>query len=536
MWIKNIAQSMQEYKFSIFLMVVLIIVALMPINFALSKPIILGAISVFFLFSILVFNRFYGLVVFLFSVFIAFDAYFAYAFSSYINMGFFASMMETNANEARSMLATACLPALVIFTLLTTLFFLSAKELRKGKIKCKYLLITYFLTLVLIGIVYSVGYRREALGRYVEEYPILTFHNLVYTYTPLLYGDIASAVAYYDDIRRFKNFKSATNRPLPNGVEQAEEKDTPRTIMMIVGESAYKGNMSLYGYSEPTTPFLDSLKNNTTDTILNYYEGIAGANITRNALRLMMSFATPHQMDLFYKNKSLIDMAEDAGYETVWISNQGHSSLEETYIGYLSSSTDTAYFHTETFFKSNDLELLPAFKELLQPDKKQFIVLHLVGSHADYKDRYDEIDAKAINSANKDYQDYDRSIHHTDRFLREVYKIVEPKDDFLIYYTSDHGEEPGIGHGFKGDIRQFDVPMVFINHSSAPIDSILNRYIDSKTNKISNTNSPYFIGEVMGYHVQDSIIDQVKNSGMYVFGADNSVEYYGDITLPQNQK
>lgn len=529
MYAKNLTQLFKSYTFSIILVLVLIAIALKPIDFALSKPIIIGSISVFFLYSLFAFSRLYVVAAFLFTIFISFDAYLAYAFSSYMNIGIFASIIETNPAEAKSMLGAIWLPALIIFTILFSLFFLSARELKKGEIPYKYFCYSFGISMLLIAAIYKFGYDREVLSRYTKEYPVLVFYNLAYTYTPMLYGDFAAAMAYYDDKKRFDNFKSPSEKSLPQGVDWVGNIDSPQKVVMVVGESALRDHMSLYGYSEPTTPFFDSLYQ-ANPLKLTYYNGIAAANITRNALRLLMSFATPHQMDLFFEHKSLLDMAKDAGYQTLWISDQGHSSLDDTYIGYLSAGADTTYYHTDTYFASNDLDLLPSIKELIEEGKKQFVVLHIVGSHADYKDRYDEFDAQQINSVNKEYTDYDRSIHHTDRFLREVYKILERQsDNFLMYYVSDHGEEPGVGHGVRRDNRQFDVPMVFINHSSQNIDSIVSKYVDVQSSLLSSSNTSYILGELMGYMVQDSLIEDLIKEGMYVFHSDHSVEHYQHI-------
>lgn len=526
MFFKNLTLLLKNYIFSIILIFVLIAIALRPIDFAFSKPIVLGAISVFFLYSLFVFNRLYIVAVALFTILISFDTYLAYAFSSYMNIGIFASLIETNLSEAKSMLRTIWLPALIVFSVLFSLFLLSARELRRGQIPYKYFCCSFGFILLLIAVIYKFGYDREELNRYTKEYPVLIFHNLVYTYTPLLYGNFATAVAYYDDKKRFDNFKSSSEKSLPKGIKWDGKVASPQKIVMIVGESALRDHMSLYGYSEPTTPFFDSLSQ-AEPLKLVHYNGISGANITRNALRLLMSFATPHEMDLFFEHKSLLDMAKKAGYQTLWISDQGHSSLDDTYIGYLAAGADTSYYHTATYFASDDLDLLPSIKELIEADRRQFVVLHIVGSHADYKDRYDAVDAQQINSSNKQYRDYDRSIHHTDRFLHEVYKILEEQgDDFLMYYVSDHGEEPGVGHGVRRDNRQFDVPMVFVNHSDLNIDSIVSKYIDNQSRLLSSSNTPYILGELMGYTVKDHVIENVIDKAMYVFHSDHSVEHY----------
>lgn len=528
MFYQNFIQKLIHYKFSILLLILLILIALQPIDFALSKPITLGAISVFLMFCVLTFNRFYIIFIFLFTTLISFDAYFAYAFSSHINIGFMSSIMETNFSEAKSMLSQAWLPALLIFILLFILFYQSAQELKSGTLTFRYFIIAYLTSLLLIAAVYKTGYDREALHRFRNEYPMLIYNNLAYTYTPMVYGDIFSIFASYDDQKRFKNFKSSTNKPLAKGIKWNNDQHAPQKIFLVIGESAYRGHHSLYGYDQPTTPFLDSLLHANKQT-LSFYNGIAGANITRNAMRLIMSSATAHQLEFFYKEKNLIDMAKDAGYKTTWISNQGNTSLDETYIGYLAASADTTLFLTKTYFQSNDLNILPTVEEELKTDDKQLIVIHLVGSHQNYKDRFDLEDTKKINTQNEILKDYDCSIHHTDRFMRKLSKIVQSQESYLIYYTSDHGEEPGKGHGFRGNRYQFDVPLLTISSSKPSTDSIFSKYIHPTTGTLSNVNTLYFIGEVMGYTVEDSIRNKQMKESMYILYADQSIEHYDDI-------
>lgn len=436
--------------------------------------------------------------------------------------------METDFSEAQSMLSQIWLAALFIFVFLFGLFYLSAQELRRGVIDIRYFMIPYLVSLILIGIVYKVGYDREDLCRYDNDYPILAYNNLAYTYTPMLYGDISCIFASYDDQRRFNNFKVSTNKPLAKGLKLEKENHSSQKIFLVVGESAYRGHHSLYGYEQPTTPFLDSLSK-VNKSILHYYNGIAGANITRNALRLMMSPATAQQLELFYQEKSLIDMAREAGYKTTWISNQGNISLDETYIGYLASSADTTLYLTKDYFESNDLDMLPIVSEESSTDEKQLIIVHLVGSHQNYKDRFDKEDSDIIKTSDESVREYDCSIHHTDRFMRGLYKIAEKYNEYLIYYTSDHGEEPAKGHGFKGCRYQFDVPLLTINKSKVAVDSIFSKYIDAKSGTISNVNTLYLMGEVMGYTIEDSIRAELIEKGMYILYSDQSVGHYSNV-------
>ncbi|MBN0466987.1 sulfatase-like hydrolase/transferase, partial [Pseudomonas aeruginosa] len=52
--------------------------------------------------------------------------------------------------------------------------------------------------------------------------------------------------------------KNAALPPLKNLVDA--NGDTPRTLVLVIGESTSRKHMSLYGYPRETTPQLDALK------------------------------------------------------------------------------------------------------------------------------------------------------------------------------------------------------------------------------------------------------------------------------------
>ena len=114
------------------------------------------------------------------------------------------------------------------------------------------------------------------------------------------------------------------------------------------------------------------------------------------------------------------------------------------------------------------------------------ILLHTIGSHYAYKDRFESENAKYIpycdsydlSSCNNQeiINAYDNSIINTDKFLNNV--ISEFKNtNAIIFYTSDHGESLGENniflHGVEVSIapkEQFDIPM-FIWMSDKFIDT-----------------------------------------------------------------
>jgi glucan phosphoethanolaminetransferase (alkaline phosphatase superfamily) len=152
-------------------------------------------------------------------------------------------------------------------------------------------------------------------------------------------------------------------------------------------------------------------------------------------------------------NATLVQTFREAGYKTAWLSNQESWNYGEQadVLDFANSSFD---FHLR-----KDSALLPSFQSFVrQAGAKQFIVLHMDGSHYPYDERCDAdsriftpvLDsvstvttlqgpqlaqkAAAINS-------YDNTIIEMDRFLSRVISILASETSpVVMLYTSDHGE------------------------------------------------------------------------------------------------
>lgn len=526
---QRILDGITKYKFSFLLFLLLLAIVLFPINFAPSIPIILGTISVFLLFWLCVSNQYYVVTVCVFTILISFDAYLSFVLSSRMNLGFLGSIMETNLIEAFSMLKSMWLSVLICLSVLGSLFYMSAKELRKSDLSIKVITYSSLISFVLIILIFIRGYKREDLARYINEYPALVCHNLVITYTPLLYSNITGIAAYYEELNRFRGMMYSDQKPLPHGISLSERTDKPTKIFVIIGESSSWDHYSLFGYDEPTTPFLDSLSSNLDDKFF-YYKGSTCANVTRNALRLTLSFASPHNLNRFFEEKSAINLLSDVGYETVWISNQGNESLDETYINYLAQSADSTYFDQSSYFYSNDKDLIAPIKRYIRSGEKQALFIHTVGSHMNYADRYTKENADAINSKIQSCTEYDRTIHATDCFLRQVYNIaMSGGDDFVIYYFSDHGEDIGRGHGHKKGSGQFKIPILAVNNSNVAVDSIIKKYINPQTHMVSNISTSYILAEIAGYTIDSAEVKFVLDEGKYVYHSDQSIGLLSEV-------
>ena len=299
-----------------------------------------------------------------------------------------------------------------------------------------------------------------------------------------------------------------------------------------MGEAQWSNHMSIYGYHLKTTPFLDSLYQTSDHRLTVYHDVFAPASITRDVFRLLLTFATPQQSSPFFTHKNLFEMAYDAGYQTLWITNQDlRGGLHESYAAMIARSSNIYRLNDWMLDRKlpEDLQLIPIVKEYNRPDK-QFYFINLMGSHATYSNMYDDIDKEHIPGSGV-ISDYDRSIHHTDRFMREFYKIIKKDTSSVFVYLSDHGEIPAqSGHGFLGKgSSQFEVPFLIINQSKINIDDLVNKYRIPENNKLNSLSVIYILSELMGYSISDKLLEYVRQQSIFIYHVDGKCYEYKQI-------
>ena len=250
-------------------------------------------------------------------------------------------------------------------------------------------------------------------------------------------------------------------------------------IIFILGESTNRNHMSIYGYDKMTTPNLQRrLEQN--DLIL-FTDCISGATETMPVCQRLFTFFDNRgaKTEPWYRYTNFFDILKAAGYHTAWLSNQEvtgiYGNVPRAYADRCDEKKFTTIHDTETLIYEFDEKILPLLDDSLQKNfsEKNFYVLHLLGTHLNYRARYpDEFDIFQADdeSAKEDFQrkfqaEYDNAVLYNDFIVEEIIKRFEDKDA-LVIYVSDHGEnvfDDGIhlGHGPGGkDKWQYEIPMV----------------------------------------------------------------------------
>lgn len=222
--------------------------------------------------------------------------------------------------------------------------------------------------------------------------------------------------------------------------------EKPHTVIMVIGESASRYFMSAYRETKrDNSPWMRT-RAADKDFIL-YRHAYASWGQTVPSLERALTEKNQYNDKEFHDSLTVIDLARKAGYETWWISGQGTIDTADTPITLVAKTADHSYWLEDTLIgtteKKYDGDLLPYLKQV-DPAKNNFIVLHIMGSHDNFINRYPPEFTRWKDPEEKDRMDeYDNSLAYTDKFLQDVHAYgVQNLNLQAMLYFSDHGLNP----------------------------------------------------------------------------------------------
>jgi len=247
--------------------------------------------------------------------------------------------------------------------------------------------------------------------------------------------------------------QNASLPPLQN--LQDTSGDAPRTLVLVLGESTTREHMHLYGYNRDTTPNLDALA--ARDKSLTVFHNVVSPRpYTIEVMQQILTFGDEQNPDRFLTDPSLINLMKQAGYKTFWITNQQTMTKRNTMLTTFSQQTDAPVYlnnqRSQNARQYDDVVLAPFEKALQDPAQKKLIIVHLLGTHMDYRYRYPDTyqhftDRQGVPAALNDdqantYNFYDNAVRYNDYVVSSLikrYSATTP-NGFLLY-LSDHGED-----------------------------------------------------------------------------------------------
>ena len=219
---------------------------------------------------------------------------------------------------------------------------------------------------------------------------------------------------------------------------------------LIIGESETRNHMSAYGYPKQTTPWLEEIKNN--DNVILFDNAYSNHTHTVPTLTYALSSQNQYNNQDLNQALSVLEVAKAAGFEVYWISNQPKESVFLTPLSVISSTADHQVWLNSAignklsteYYDEKIIEVL----EHIQPNPKSLIIIHLMGSHGAYRDRY-PAQFQKFTDGTKLVNTYDNSILYTDFVLKGITQALMKNKNFqALVYFSDHGDDPDnkLGH------------------------------------------------------------------------------------------
>lgn len=227
-------------------------------------------------------------------------------------------------------------------------------------------------------------------------------------------------------------------------------------IVLIIGESYNKHHSQLYGYDKPTTPRQVAMAQE--GSLVAFTDVVASWNLTSFVFKHMLSLYAVGDSGEWCDAPLFPEVFRKAGYHVTFVTNQFQPKVKDAVYDFsggffmndpvLSGKLfDTRNTQTHRY----DDGVLKDYDALRgQNQEHNLVILHLMGSHVDYRARYPKSFSRfkpemynrreLTDKQRRILADYDNSLLYNDSIVKAVTQRFADKDAVVIY-VPDHGEE-----------------------------------------------------------------------------------------------
>ncbi len=358
---------------------------------------------------------------------------------SIIAVDMFLNLANTSATESGELLSNLTPVILLLLAIYIPAIFLAIKSIRQKDViesafRRKCIKISLILIIAGVSSVFAAKCEKKGFSAEYDLYPYNVLYNLDF-----------AVKKYY----RIMNYPE-TSRGFTYGAERdSSAVSSPgrkkEIYVLILGETARAINWHSYGYERNTTPNTDTISN-----IIRYRDVLTQSNTTHKIVPMVFSPADAENFNIIYRSKSIITAFKEAGFKTIFLSNQ---SYNKSFAYYHFNEADIKISIKKESSHTFDHNLLPFMEKAIEqyPSEDLFIIVHLYGSHFNYHERYapefrkfvpDKAEVISCKYKKELINSYDNSILSTDDLIaRIVRRINDENCPGAILYLSDHGED-----------------------------------------------------------------------------------------------
>jgi len=275
-------------------------------------------------------------------------------------------------------------------------------------------------------------------------------------------------------------------------------------IVFVIGESARRDHMGLYGYNRDNTPYLDQEKN------LVHLQGYSCDTSTKLSLRCMFvrEGGASEAPQRTLKEMNVFTVMKKQGFSEDLYSMQSEAWFYNKVMADSYSMRESIQAEKRNVGKPvDDMALINELQDSIQrhPQGKHIVILHTKGSHHMYTERYPRAFARYTPecqgiddacSTQEMINSYDNSLLYTDYFLKQTFDSLKDKNA-IVFYASDHGESISDNLHFHGTPRdhapmaQRTVP-IMVWASDKFLSDSNNKASFAKLQQLQNDKTPVF--------------------------------------------
>lgn len=290
------------------------------------------------------------------------------------------------------------------------------------------------------------------------------------------------------------------NEPPPDWkISRLPEYGKYKNYVVVVGESVRLDVFSVYGGKWNTTPYLNKVPGD-------FYGMYAASWNTQMSLpRMLALFNSAGQVRY---GDNVISLANRAGFQTYWISNQGHVGTYDSPISFIAEGAKYKRFLKQGTFSSanidDDVLLDELAKVLADGASKRVIFLHMMGSHKAACDRLFQQKNIYKFGKGKQLDCYYSSINKLDAFLqRSVGLLNRQEGGYSLVYISDHGQTFFPGNDGGGSHLAIDHGVEFRQDYLVPLLQLRSDAVTHMVHKevLSGFDFLSFYGDWLGVKV-----------------------------------
>lgn len=269
---------------------------------------------------------------------------------------------------------------------------------------------------------------------------------IVYNFPYLI---LKSSIEYAFESNKLGNYKTNSTGDFTNVFRPVINED--EVYVVVLGESTSRAHFGLYNYYRATTPELTSIK----DQLSVYNDVISAHPHSITSITKLLTLGNYEHPDKI-GNGSIVQLANSAGFETNWLSNQRPIGVYESLVTKIALSSSRSNFLTTIQGVHNNVldgALLPELETILAntSSSKKLIFIHLMGTHVNYANRYPDtfkifndtpMSNYKSNKIFKTINHYDNAVLYTDYVVSQIIqRIKKLNNKSFVLYFSDHGEE-----------------------------------------------------------------------------------------------